>query len=109
MRFKRSLLCLFLAWPWVAKADPAVDLRDAISVLARTTYTWETTTRQKFTGNSLEPRPNPTSPLEVQGKYDPNGYTQLTVMPSRELPVAVTAVLRMGDVVAHTPLGWLRR
>ena len=92
-----------------ARADPESEVRDAVSTLANTSYAWETTTRQRYSGETNEPRINLNAPLEMKGRVDPNGYTEITVMASRELPAPVTAVSRMGDVVAHTPLGWLRR
>jgi hypothetical protein len=102
------VIALVLA-PLRASADAESDLRAAIDALFRTSHTWETTTRQRFNGETTEPRVNPNAPLEVQGKFDPNGYTQITLLASRGFPVAVTAVTRQSDTVAQTPLGWLRR
>src|SRR5688572_8121593 len=110
MRFPHPAPGLFLIFlPLTLVADPGDDLREAVTALSRTSYAWETTTRQRFSAEVAEPRLNPNAPIEVQGKIDPDGYTQFTQLPSRELPVPVTAVLRDADVVAHTPLGWLRR
>lgn len=110
MRFKHPALGLFLILlPLTLVADPADDLREAVTALSRTSYAWETTTRQRFSAEVAEPRLNPNAPIEVKGKIDPDGYAQFTQLPSRELPVPVTVVLREADVVAHTPLGWMRR
>jgi hypothetical protein len=110
MRFKFPAFTLFLILlPLTLIADPGDDLRDAVTALSRTSYAWETTTRQRFNAEAAEPRLNPNAPIEVRGRIDPDGYTEFTQLPSRELPVPVTAVLREADVVAHTPLGWMRR
>ena len=95
--------------PLTATAEPETEIRDAVSALARTSHAWETTTRQRFTSNSTEPRLNPQAPIEVRGRFDPEGYTEITFPASRELAAPVTAVFRMGDVVGSTPLGWMRR
>ncbi|MSU48074.1 MAG: hypothetical protein EXS37_03125 [Opitutus sp.] len=103
-------LVLFAAlFPLTSLADPEGDVRDAVGVLARGSYAWETTVRQRFNGETTEPRLNPNAPVEVRGTSDPNGYSEITLLPSRELAAPVTAVSRLGDVVGHTPLGWLRR
>jgi hypothetical protein len=109
MRFQPALALFPLLLPLTLVADPADDLREAVTALSRTSYAWETTTRQRFNGEAAEPRLNPNAPIDVKGKIDPDGYTELTQMPSRELPVPVTAVLKQADVVAHTPIGWKRR
>jgi len=110
MRFKHPAFGSFLILlPLTLAAEPADDLRDAITALSRTSHAWETTTRQRFNGETAEPRLNPNAPIEVKGRMEPDGYTQFTQLPSRELPVPVTAVSKEADVVAHTPLGWLRR
>ena len=108
--YKRRLLGLFLALiSHLAHADPEHELRDAVSALARSGYTWETTVRQRVQGETTEPRLNPNAPLELQGKVDPSGFMQLTLHPPRELPVPLTVYSQLGEAVAFTPLGWLRR
>lgn len=92
-----------------AHAEPDQDLRQAVTALARTSYTWETTFRQRFKAESTQPRLDPKAPLEVQGRLDPTSYTAITLMPSRDFPVAITAISRSGDVVVQTPEGWVRR
>ncbi len=110
MRFTKFLLPFFQIFlPLTVLADPETDLREAVSALARTSYAWETTTRQRFSGEATGSRPNSNAALEIQGKFDANGYTEITLLPSKEFAAPVTAVLRMGDVVTLTPLGWLRR
>ena len=110
MRLPKPAFCLFLVFfPLLAAADPERDLREAISALSQTSYAWETTTRQRFSGETTEPRVNLNAPLELRGRIDPAGYSEITLLPTRELPVPVTAIFRDADVVAHTPLGWLRR
>jgi hypothetical protein len=100
---------LLVLCPLLAVADPEAELREAVSALSQTSYTWETTTRQRFTGDTTEPRINPNAPIEVRGRIDPAGYTEMTFMPSRDLPVPVTTLARDADVLAHTPVGWMRR
>lgn len=90
-----------------AEGDEAA--RGAVTALARTSYTWETTARQRFAGETTTPRLEGNAPVEVRGKVDPNGCMEITLGPTRDLPVPVTALFRMGDVVAQTPIGWLRR
>lgn len=94
----------------IAYADPETELREAVTTLSRTSYAWETTVRQRFSGETNEPRLNPNAALEVQGAMDPNSYMEVTLQPARDaLAVPVTAYSRTGDAVALTPLGWLRR
>lgn len=102
-----ALFFLALA-PLATAQDAAEELRGLVTALARTSYTWETTVRQRFKGDTAGLRPAPDAPLAVQGKFAPAGYTQITLLPSRELPVPVTAVAWSGDAVAQTPDGWLR-
>ena len=110
MRLPKPAFSLILVlFPLLAAADPESDLREAIAVLSQTSYAWETTTRQRFSGETTEPRVNLNAPLELRGRIDPAGYAEITLLPTRELPVPVTAIFRDADVVAHTPLGWLRR
>lgn len=93
----------------MARAEPEQELRQAVTALARTSYSWETTVRQRFKGATTQPRLDPKAPLEVQGQHDPEHYTSLTLLPSRDLPVAITAISRYGDVVVQTTEGWVRR
>ena len=110
MRIFTPALCLCLTlYPLLAAAEPERVLRDAVAALSQTSYSWETTTRQRFTGETTEPRINLNAPLEMRGRIDPAGYAEITLLPSRELPVPVTAIFRDADVVVNTPLGWLRR
>jgi hypothetical protein len=110
MGFLNPPLALVLVLsPLMSRADPETDVRNAVSDLARTSYAWENTVPQRFSGESTEPRLNPNAAIEARGRIDPGSYTEITLMPSRELAAPVTAVFRMGDVVALTPLGWLRR
>lgn len=107
---KRALGLFILLFPIsavAAECDRA--LLQAVSALARTSYTWETTTRQRFHGETTEPRLNANAARALQGRTAPNGFTQITLLPSRDLAVAVTALFHEGDVVAQTPLGWRRR
>jgi hypothetical protein len=104
-----SLARVLVLFPLMLRADAESDVRNAVSALARTGYAWETTVPQRFSGESAEPRLNPNAPIEVRGKVDPQSYTEITLAPSRELAAPVTAIFQMGDVVANTPLGWLRR
>lgn len=90
-------------------AEPERELRQQVTALARTSYSWETTVRQRFTGDSTQPRLDPKAPVELRGRIDPESYTAITLMPTREFPVALTAISRWGDVVVQTPNGWVRR
>ena len=103
-----GLFILLLPITTVA-AECERELLQAVSALARTSYSWETTTRQRFQGETTEPRLNANAPRAVQGRTEPNGFTQITLLPSLELAVPVTAFFWEGDVVAQTPLGWKRR
>lgn len=105
----RALLILAMCGPATALADSEADLREAVGALARTSYRWETTVRQKFNGETTEPRVNLDAALEVRGKTEPNGYTEVTLQPTRDFPAPMTAVFRQGDVVMQTSSGWLRR
>jgi hypothetical protein len=111
MRCTTKVLFLFAALlPVPLVADPATEVRRAVEALGSTSYAWETTTRQRFKSETTEPRLNPNAPLETQGKFDPNSYLEITLLPSREtLPVPVTAFFRLGDAIGQTPLGWMRR
>ena len=106
---KALILCSALL-PLASRADPESRLRDAANLLAGASFAWETTARQRFTAETTEPRLNPSAAIEVQGRFDPQGYSEITLMPSaRSLAVPVSAVFWRGDVVGETPLGWLRR
>jgi len=106
----KPLLALWLVlFALTMRADPESDVRQAVSELARTSFAWETTVRQRFSGETTELRVNLNAPLEARGRVDPDGYAEVTLMPSRELAAPLTAIFRQGEVVAHTPLGWLRR
>jgi hypothetical protein len=106
----KLLLCCVLFLPtMLMRAEGEAELREAVGALARSSYTWETTTRQRFRAQAAEPRPDPNTPIAVRGEAGAEGLARITLEPSRELAVPVTAVFRYGDVVAGTPLGWLRR
>jgi hypothetical protein len=105
---------LFVTWAavWVASAacaQPEETVRAAVTALSRSSYQWETTARQRFQGETTEPRLDANARVEVKGSMDPRGYLEITLLPSRDVPVPITAVFREGDVVAQTPSGWLRR
>jgi hypothetical protein len=106
----KALFFFVALCPVTALADPGRDVRTAVEALGVTSYAWETTVRQRFKGETTEPRVNPNAALETQGRFDPNSYLEITLLPSREtLPVPVTAFFKLGDAVGQTPLGWLRR
>jgi hypothetical protein len=106
---KPTLTLVPLLFPLTCRADAESDVSAAVSALARTSYAWEKTVPQRFSGESTEPRLNLNAPIELRGRTDPESFTEITLLATREMPVPVTAVFRMGDVVGHTPLGWLRR
>ncbi len=104
--------CLWLGAslaPGVALADPEADVRAAVSALARTSYRWETTVRQRFKGETAEPRLDANAPVATRGRSDPAGFTEIRLEPTREFAARITAGFRYGDAVALTPSGWLRR
>ena len=105
----RTVLFVLLLLPALGRAEPLDELNDAIQSLARTSYQWETTVRQRFSAETRDPRPNLNAAIESEGRHDPNGFTTLTLKASREAGGPVTIVAHGGDVVANTPLGWLRR
>jgi hypothetical protein len=111
LRRTRAIFAVSLVLlPCVARADLAADVRNAVVALGNTSYAWETTVRQKFAGESTEPRLDLNGPLEIKGRIDPDTFTEITLMPSKQaLAVPVTAISRAGDVVGKTPLGWMRR
>lgn len=106
---KPTLVLALLFAPLALRADPEADVRQAVTALARSSYAWETTVRQRFTSESRDLRPNPNAAIEVRGRVDPQGYTEITLLPSRELAAPLTAIFQAGDVVGQTPVGWLRR
>jgi hypothetical protein len=78
--------------------------------LGGTSYAWETTIRQRSNGEAANLSLNPNAPLEVTGKTEREGYTEVTLLPSKQtIDAPVTAFTKFGDAVGHTPLGWLRR
>lgn len=107
----RALLSVVL---WVVgasavRADPQQDVRNALRTLGQTSYSWETTVRQR-TGGDAGAKLAPNAAIEVTGRTDPNGNTEVTLRPSRQsIEVPVMAVFKFGDAVGQTPLGWLRR
>jgi hypothetical protein len=98
-----------LVAPDAVRADDAAELRALISGLARTSYTWETTVRRKFGGTTTAPRFDASAAVETRGEFDAAGFTFVTLPPTRDVPVAITALTRHGDAVVLTPTGWLRR
>jgi hypothetical protein len=106
---KWLLSLLILLPPVLIRAEGERELREAITSLAGATHAWETTSRQRFRGETTEPRVAANPPVAVRGKFDPEGYIEITQLASREVPAPIAAVFLKGDVVAHTPLGWLRR
>lgn len=106
LRFALGLLGLV---PLVGRSEPESELREALQALARTSYRWETTVRQRFNADNHTPRLDSKAAIETEGRHDPDGYTEITVKAPREVGVPVTVVFRGGDVVARTPLGWKRR
>jgi hypothetical protein len=93
-----------------AAADPEADIRAALRELGGTSYAWETTIRQRSNGEAANLSLNPNAPLEVTGKTEREGYTEVTLLPSKQtIDAPVTAFTKFGDAVGHTPLGWLRR
>src|SRR6185295_7858248 len=108
-RWFRLTLLFAVALP-LAAADPHAVLREAAANLGRSSYSWETTARNRASGESAEAAMNPNAPAIVQGRIDPASYIEITLLPSRDtLPVPVIAVNKFGDAVGLTPLGWLRR
>jgi hypothetical protein len=106
----RGLLLFFLVGTVAVGAEPEAAIRAALRDLSRTSYAWETTARQRSSGDAASLSLAPNSPLEVTGRTDPEGNTEVTLLPSRQtVDVPVRAVFKYGDAVGHTPLGWLRR
>lgn len=98
-----------LVAPESVQADDAAELRALITGMARTSHTWETSVRRKFSGTTTAPRFDPPAATEVRGEFDAAGLTLIVLQPTRDVPVPVTALTRHGDAVALTPKGWLRR
>jgi hypothetical protein len=94
----------------IVRAEPEADVRAALRNLSRTSYAWETTVRQRSSGDAAQLKLAPGAAIEVTGKTDPQGNTEVTLLGSRDAGgVPVKAVFRFGDAVGYTPLGWLRR
>jgi hypothetical protein len=112
-RRRMKLLCLLAllvpATAAFADADAEAELRAAVRALSQSSHSWETTTRQRFRAEAAEPRFSAKLPTAVEGKFEPDGYTEITLAASREVAVPVMAIFRKGDVVANTPLGWKHR
>ena len=109
-RMLKGLVLFFAAGTAAVFGDPEADVRAALRSLGRSSYAWETTVRQRSNGEAANLTLKPNAPLEVSGKTEPDGYTEITLLPSRQtVDAPVTAVFKSGDVVGHTPLGWLRR
>ncbi len=85
------------------------EARDAVRELARTTYRWQATERQRVRSETAEPPLARTPPVAVEGVKAADGLWQVSVRSPRLVPVPVTVVFRDGDAVAQTPSGWWRR
>ena len=110
----RALTILLMAGLVPAWADPAADVRASLETLRRSSFTWETTSRQRFTepteGTSPSAAPTTDPALEVTGRSGTDGTTEITLLPSKAtIATAVTVFLKEGGAVASTPLGWLTR
>jgi hypothetical protein len=98
-----------------ALAEPMEDVRAAVAALRSASgYAWETTARQTWreypdyaTPPDLAER---TPVVEVKGKSS-NGYTEVTLMPSKTaLDVPVRALIHSSvEALAETPIGWMTR
>src|SRR4051812_48864018 len=98
-----------------ALAEPMEDVRSAVAALrAASSYAWETTARQTWreypdyaTPPDLADR---TPVVEVKGK-SANGYTEVTLLPSKTtLEVPVRALIHSSvEALADTPIGWMTR
>lgn len=66
-----TLALALLVAPLALRADPESDVRQAVTALARSSYAWETTVRQRFTSESRDLRPDPNAAIEVRGRVDP--------------------------------------
>src|SRR5687767_1090265 len=73
------------------------EVREAVSALARTSYAWSTTVRERFKGETKEARGAGKAAVEVEGKFEADGLMQMTLPASREVPVALTAIFSGGD------------
>jgi len=106
----RGLILFLIVGVTVAGAEAESAVRAALRDLSRTSYVWETTVRQRSSGEAAKLSLSPNAPLEVTGRTDPEGNTEVVLLPSRQtVDVPVKAVFKYGDAVGHTPLGWLRR
>ncbi len=111
-RFQNALRIGVLSFTGVvgAWADPQTDVRNGLRTLGKSSYAWETTVRQRSSGDGAGLALNPAAAIEITGRTDPDGNTEVTLLPSRQtIDAPVTAVFKFGDAVGHTPLGWLRR
>lgn len=104
-----ALVGLALGGAGPVRAEGRAEVMAAVRDLARTTYRWETTERQRVRSESAEPKLDRTAPVAAEGVMGPDGVWQLTLRGARSAGVPVTAVFRDGDVVAQTPSGWRRR
>lgn len=100
---------LALSGAGVARAEGQAEVMAAVRELARTTYRWEATERQRVRTESAEPKLDRNAPVAAEGVMGPDGVWQITLRGARNVGVPVTAVFRDGDVVAQTPSGWRRR
>jgi hypothetical protein len=93
-----------------AGAEPVAEVHAAIEALRKGAFSWESTAHQRSTetvGDS--PAGRSTGPIEVEGKSDLQGVSEITLRPSKAVPAPVTVYLHAGAAVGHTPLGWLTR
>src|SRR5688572_18689741 len=67
-RAKPTLTVILLLFPLTCRADPESDVLAAVSALARTSYVWEKTVPQRFSGETTEPRLNLNAPIELRGR-----------------------------------------
>jgi hypothetical protein len=110
----RALMVFLMAGLAPALADPAADVRAALEALRRSSFSWETTARQRFTepteGTNRGTAPATDPALEVKGRSGTDGTTEITLLASKStVATPVTVFLKEGGAVASTPLGWLTR
>ena len=109
MRRFQLLVVLLGLVPCRGLADPAQEVRDAMNALVRVRHGWETTAREQFRCEYVQPRRDHQGAVEVRGAFEPSGLYAITLEPSRDVPAPVTAIFRAGDVVATAPNGWVHR